>query len=82
MGDGGEFRSPMAIAVIGGLLVSTVLSLVFVPSFFTVMDDIGYGLWRVFGRFVGPTDEPPTVKWRRSRANGPAHDHAQSIAAE
>jgi Cu/Ag efflux pump CusA len=40
LGDGGEFRSPMAIAVIGGLLVSTVLSLVFVPSFFTVMDDL------------------------------------------
>ena len=29
-GDGGEFRAPMAIAVIGGLLVSTVLSLLFV----------------------------------------------------
>ena len=60
LGDGGEFRSPMAIAVIGGLLVSTVLSLIFVPSFFTVMDDIGYVLWKIFGRFVGPTDEPPT----------------------
>jgi HAE1 family hydrophobic/amphiphilic exporter-1 len=58
-GDGGEFRAPMAIAVIGGLLVSTVLSLVFVPSFFTVMDDIGDLIWRVFGRFIGPTDEPP-----------------------
>jgi len=58
-GDGGEFRSPMAIAVIGGLLVSTVLSLVFVPSFFTVMDDVGNLIWRVFGRFIGPTDEPP-----------------------
>ncbi len=31
LGDGGEFRAPMAIAVIGGLLVSTILSLVFVP---------------------------------------------------
>lgn len=57
-GDGGEFRAPMAIAVIGGLLVSTVLSLVFVPSFFTVMDDVGKGLSWVFGRFIGPTDEP------------------------
>ncbi|WP_163616500.1 efflux RND transporter permease subunit, partial [Klebsiella pneumoniae] len=28
LGDGGEFRAPMAIAVIGGLIVSTVLSLV------------------------------------------------------
>jgi hypothetical protein len=49
----------MAIAVIGGLLVSTVLSLVFVPSFFMVMDDIGNLIWLIFGRFIGPTDEPP-----------------------
>jgi hydrophobe/amphiphile efflux-1 (HAE1) family protein len=58
LGDGGEFRAPMAIAVIGGLLVSTLLSLVFVPSFFTVMDDVGYLMQRIFGRFVGPRDEP------------------------
>jgi hydrophobe/amphiphile efflux-1 (HAE1) family protein len=59
LGDGGEFRAPMAIAVIGGLLVSTVLSLVFVPSFFTVMDDFGRFVWWIFGRFIGPTDESP-----------------------
>ena len=59
LGDGGEFRAPMAIAVIGGLLVSTVLSLVFVPSFFTVMDDVGRFVWWIFGRFIGPTDELP-----------------------
>ena len=40
-GAGGEFRSPMAIAVIGGLLVSTLLSLLFVPALFTIMDDVG-----------------------------------------
>ncbi|MBA2125846.1 ABC transporter permease [Hyphomicrobium methylovorum] len=57
-GDGGEFRAPMAIAVIGGLLVSTLLSLVFVPSFFTVMDDFGWLMERIFGRFIGPRDEP------------------------
>jgi hydrophobe/amphiphile efflux-1 (HAE1) family protein len=56
-GDGGEFRAPMAIAVIGGLLVSTVLSLVFVPSFYTVMDDVGRFFGWIFGRFVGPADE-------------------------
>ena len=58
LGDGGEFRSPMAIAVIGGLMVSTILSLVFVPSFFSVMDDVGHFLARIFGRFIGPRDEP------------------------
>ncbi len=58
IGAGGEFRSPMAIAVIGGLIVSTVLSLVFVPAFFMVMDDVSRLLWGIFGRFVGPKDEP------------------------
>jgi len=57
-GDGGEFRSPMAIAVIGGLLVSTVLSLIFVPAVFTVLDDAGHLLGRLLGRFVGAVDEP------------------------
>jgi multidrug efflux pump subunit AcrB len=58
LGAGGEFRAPMAIAVIGGLLVSTVLSLVFVPAFFILMDDLGAVFAWAFGRFVGPTDEP------------------------
>jgi len=57
IGDGGEFRAPMAIAVIGGLIVSTVLSLVFVPSFFAVMDDLSQLLSWLFGRFAGKPDE-------------------------
>jgi multidrug efflux pump subunit AcrB len=59
-GAGGEFRSPMAIAIIGGLLVSTLLSLLFVPAFFTIMDDLGRLFARVFGRLVGGSDDPPT----------------------
>jgi HAE1 family hydrophobic/amphiphilic exporter-1 len=58
MGEGGSFRSPMAAVVIGGLITSTVLSLVFVPAVFTVMDDLHRFLGRVFGRFVGARDEP------------------------
>jgi multidrug efflux pump subunit AcrB len=48
-GAGGEFRSPMALAVIGGLVFSTILSLVFVPAMFMLMDDIGALIWR-FGK--------------------------------
>ncbi|MFG1479196.1 efflux RND transporter permease subunit [Xanthobacter sp. V4C-4] len=58
LGDGGGFRAPMAIAVIGGLITSTVLSLVFVPAVFTVMDDLSRLFGRLFGRFVGGRDEP------------------------
>ena len=35
-----SFRAPMAIAVIGGLVTSTVLSLIVVPAAYTVMDDL------------------------------------------
>jgi hydrophobe/amphiphile efflux-1 (HAE1) family protein len=59
--SGGEFRAPMAIAVIGGLLSSTLLSLVFVPAVFAVMDDIGRLAWRIFSRFIGQADEPAAV---------------------
>lgn len=71
LGDGGEFRAPMAIAVIGGLLVSTMLSLVFVPSFFTVMDDFGWLMQHIFGRFVGPKDEPEAAPPIRSKPIAP-----------
>jgi hydrophobe/amphiphile efflux-1 (HAE1) family protein len=57
-GEGGEFRAPMAIAVIGGLLVSTLLSLIFVPAFYILMDDLSRLFSWAFGRFVGPADEP------------------------
>ncbi len=60
LGDGGEFRAPMAVAVVGGLLVSTFLSLVFVPSFYTIMDDAARATSRLFRWAVRPNrpDEP------------------------
>ncbi|MCP3393429.1 efflux RND transporter permease subunit [Bradyrhizobium sp. CCGB12] len=52
VGAGGEFRSPMALAVIGGLIFSTILSLVFVPAMFMVMDDFGALIWRFAKRLI------------------------------
>jgi hydrophobe/amphiphile efflux-1 (HAE1) family protein len=40
LGEASDFRRPMAIAVIGGLITSTLLTLVIVPAVFTVFDDI------------------------------------------
>ena len=42
---GRGFSSPMAIAVIGGLVVATLLSPLFVPAFFTIMDDCRPTFW-------------------------------------
>jgi multidrug efflux pump subunit AcrB len=52
MGWAGDpsFRAPMGVAVIGGLLVSTVMSLFIVPAMFTVVDDFQQWLERLFRR--------------------------------
>jgi HAE1 family hydrophobic/amphiphilic exporter-1 len=43
LGEGSEFRSPMARAVIGGLISSTLLTLIVVPVVYTYLD--GLGAW-------------------------------------
>src|SRR5438874_9602040 len=61
-GSGGDFRSPMALSVIGGLVFSPVLPLVFVPARFRLMDDPGALIWRV-GKLLlvssGQHEHPP-----------------------
>ena len=64
-GAGGEFRSPMALAVIGGLMFSTVLSLIFVPAMFAMMDDFSALCWRIGKRFISSGDEDEPAHARR-----------------
>ncbi|NCQ04944.1 MAG: efflux RND transporter permease subunit, partial [Cyanobacteria bacterium] len=39
-GVGAQLRQPMAVAIIGGLLTSTILCLIFVPVFYTIVEDL------------------------------------------
>ncbi|MBD2678162.1 MULTISPECIES: efflux RND transporter permease subunit [Nostoc] len=39
LGAGSELRSPMAVAIAGGLITSTILSLIVVPVVYTILDD-------------------------------------------
>ena len=48
-----SFRSPMAVAVIGGLITSTVLSLLVVPAVFTYLDDLELWISRTVARLRG-----------------------------
>jgi multidrug efflux pump subunit AcrB len=48
-----SFRSPMSIAVIGGLITSTVLSLLVIPVVFMFMDDIEHFIKRTSRRLRG-----------------------------
>jgi HAE1 family hydrophobic/amphiphilic exporter-1 len=38
LGEGSESNAPMAIAVIGGLSISTLLTLVFIPTLYTIFE--------------------------------------------
>jgi HAE1 family hydrophobic/amphiphilic exporter-1 len=59
LGKGSEFRQPMAIAVIGGLITSTLLALVMVPVIYEIVDDIEHWLVPKLARFATPRDAPP-----------------------
>ncbi len=58
MGEGAEVRAPMAITVIGGLLVSTLLTLVVIPVVYDLLDRRGDAYYRQRGRQHAGTAEP------------------------
>ena len=59
LGKGSEFRQPMAVAVIGGLMTSTVLSLLLVPVVYEFVDDFERWLAPLLSRLVTPREAPP-----------------------
>jgi HAE1 family hydrophobic/amphiphilic exporter-1 len=61
IGQGAEWREPMAIAVIGGLISSTLLSLVLVPVVYEIVDDFEQWLKPRLSGLVTPSGEPAAV---------------------
>ena len=55
VGEGGEFYRPMAVAIIGGTITSTLLTLLVVPSFY---DSIEIRRDRLVGLFRGRASRP------------------------
>ena len=53
---GSEFRQPMAVAVIGGLITSTILSLVLVPVVYEFVDDFESWLKPRLARLITPRE--------------------------
>lgn len=54
-----SFRAPMAIVVIGGLVTSTVLSLLVIPVLYTCVDDLASRLHRTHRRSPAPATPRP-----------------------
>lgn len=55
-----SMRAPMAISVIGGLTLSTILTLLIVPAGFTIADDIEQWLSPRLGKFLNKAEVSPT----------------------
>jgi len=68
LSEGGEQRAPMAVAVIGGLITSTVLTLVVVPVVFSLLDSIGALIRRVLG-----------MKKQRAKEEGFEVEHPKDV---
>jgi HAE1 family hydrophobic/amphiphilic exporter-1 len=58
-GEGAQFRAPLGVAVIGGVLTSTVLTLLVIPTFYEILD----GWRRRLSRWTGLTP-PQTAEYR------------------
>jgi len=56
LGRGSEFRQTIGIAIIGGISLSTVLTLVVIPCSYTIFDDLSRAFGRMFHR--GQPEEP------------------------
>jgi HAE1 family hydrophobic/amphiphilic exporter-1 len=46
LGEGAELRMPMGITVIGGLLFSTLLTLILVPIVYDIVEKIKESVWK------------------------------------
>jgi HAE1 family hydrophobic/amphiphilic exporter-1 len=49
-GEGADFRAPLGRAIIGGVVTSTVLTLLVIPTFYDILAGMRDRLGRLFGR--------------------------------
>ncbi len=83
LGSGAETRAPMGTAIVGGLITSTVLTLVVIPVVYTVMDDVAVWVRRlVFGGVATPAAEPAAAAPVAEAAEGTSPTRKEPAAAD
>ncbi len=82
IGAGSEARAPMAIAVIGGLITSTLLTLIVIPVVFTIIDDAQVWLRKLFIKLNLNSAEGLDESAVPSNNNNTAGSNSSSTAAE
>ena len=67
-GEGAQFRAPLGVAIIGGVLTSTMLTLLVIPTFYEVMDETRHWLAGKFGFTPPMTAEHPIPRGSHGHA--------------
>jgi HAE1 family hydrophobic/amphiphilic exporter-1 len=66
-GEGAQFRAPMGVAVIGGVITSTLLTLLVIPTFYEVLDELRERMMGIFRRTPKGGHHAPPVEVPRPR---------------
>jgi HAE1 family hydrophobic/amphiphilic exporter-1 len=74
LGEGADFRAPLGRAVIGGVITSTLLTLLVIPTFYEILDDWRESLSHAFGRGKAhaPAHGEPVPEGERKGGTAPA----------
>ena len=82
LGAGAQMRAPMARAVVGGLITSTMLTLIVIPVFFEILEDLSLAkAWAWIRRRLGMTHaepEPCDPSWRPRMPDSPFYSAVES----
>jgi HAE1 family hydrophobic/amphiphilic exporter-1 len=57
LGRGSEFRAPLGIVIIGGLALSTLLTLFVIPASYSLFDDLSMSIGKLMRRFTAKLDQ-------------------------
>lgn len=81
LGSGAETRAPMGTAIVGGMLTSTVLTLVVVPVVYTLMDDLALVMRRLVSGVERPTPVEAAVPARLRPESGNGDSRGRVLCA-
>jgi len=70
IGEGAEFRAPLGRAVIGGVITSTLLTLVVIPTFYEILDEWREWVFIKLGVYKRRTAEHPIPRAARATKGG------------
>jgi multidrug efflux pump subunit AcrB len=81
-GPGAETRAPLARSIIGGIVLSTMVTLIIVPIFYVMFDRFGAWVYRLTrrGKAVAAADVRVPVGRASSNGAGPVHDGNGAVA--